>query len=529
YKLTPAGALSVLHTFENDGDAAGSLVAMVQGSDGNFYGVTNGNGGTTGYGSVFSITPAGTFNQLYSFSAPDASGINADGARPSGSLVQGSDGNFYGTTSQGGANGNGTVYKVTPGGAFSVVYTFKAAGDAAHPAAGLILAADGNFYGTAYDGAAAGLGAVYRITPAGAESVVYSFAAAGGDGQNPLGALVQGSDGNFYGTTAFGGQSQEGAIFRVTPACVESVLYSFAALTDGAKPQGALIEGPDGNLYGSSFGYDESTPGAFGTVYQLQTQLPVAGEGEPTVDLSVTPQTITLGQSATLNWTSSNADSCSASGAWSGARATSGSQTETPEAAGQETFTLTCSRGESSVSASATLTVNPAAAPPPADSGVSGSAGAFGPGLLAPLGLLALLRRQRGRRWLAFLAAPLLAMAMAPAGLKADGLHPDFQNAYLGLRLGEGIYGQGASDLARDLAGQGDAVSGAHLQKHRFAGALYGGVPVWDGLGVEGGFVQLGKYDAYLTTSGNSSKVAADVAGKLRPAGQGITLGLGGL
>ncbi len=226
---------------------------LIQGSDGNFYGTTSA-GGTNNRGSVFKVTPDGTLTVLYSFGSL---ANNADGYTPYSGLIQGSDGNFYGTTAFGGPNGGGTVFKVTPAGALTVIYSFSTSGtDGLEPLGTLLQGSDGNFYGTTVEGGANNNGVVFKVTPSGVETVLHSFGTlSSGDAAAPeTAALVQGSDGNFYGTTLDGGANNTGAVFKVTPAGVETVLYSFGSSTgtDGNEPEGGLTQGTDGNFYGTT-------------------------------------------------------------------------------------------------------------------------------------------------------------------------------------------------------------------------------------------------------------------------------------
>jgi uncharacterized repeat protein (TIGR03803 family) len=225
---------------------------MIQGSDGNFYGTTA-SGGKYGLGAVFKVTPAGVETLLYSFA-----GGAANGATPQ-SIIQGSDGNFYGATAQGGIGpcsfGCGTIFQLTPTGLLTTLYVFSGTTDGAVPN-GVVEGTDGNFYGsTAFGGVtnnlcgSRGCGVVFKVTPTGVESVLYSFVAGPSDGALPA-SLIQGSDGNFYGTTTYGGSSSDGTVFRVTPAGLETVLHSFAGASDGALPTAPLVEGTDGNYYG---------------------------------------------------------------------------------------------------------------------------------------------------------------------------------------------------------------------------------------------------------------------------------------
>ena len=275
-------SISTLVYSFSGGDGANPYAGLIQGSDGNFYGTTYG-GGANGDGSVFVLTPNGEETVLYSFA-----GGTTDGANPYGGLLQGIDGNFYGTTVNGGANGYGTVFEVTPGGAETVLYSFAGGtGDGAGPQAGLILGSDGNFYGTTLNGGASGSGAVFKVTPGGAETLVYSFAGGTGDGAAPQAGLIQGSDGNFYGTTANGGATGSGTVFKLAPDGTETLLYSFAGGNgDGAFPYAGLIQGSDGNFYGTTIRGGtaglgcvfEITPSGSETVlYFFSDGTPVAG------------------------------------------------------------------------------------------------------------------------------------------------------------------------------------------------------------------------------------------------------------
>jgi len=237
------GSESVLHAFAGAlADGTSPYASLLAGADGNFYGVTY-TGGAYGLGCVFRIAADGTESVLHSF------GGGADGANPHGSLIQASDGNFYGTTAYGGSNGQGVVFVISAAGVESVLYTFGSGTDAQQPYGGLLQASDGNLYGTSLAGGANGVGAVFAVSLQGAESVLYSFGALP-DGQAPFGGLIQAQDGELYGTTSAGGAYGAGTVFRVTLLGAESVVHSFGANTDGADPSGALVQTADGTLYG---------------------------------------------------------------------------------------------------------------------------------------------------------------------------------------------------------------------------------------------------------------------------------------
>jgi uncharacterized repeat protein (TIGR03803 family) len=260
FKITPAGIETVLHSFGGGGDGIVPFVGLVQGSDGNFYGTT-GFGGSANRGTVFKITPAGVETVLHSF------GSGTDGQILGAALIQGSDGNFYGVTQNGGTAASGTVFKITPLGVETVLYSFGSGGatDGTFPLGGLIQGSDGNFYGTTGSVGTQNTGTVFRITPAGVETILHTFGS-GTDGAIPEGQLIQGSDGNFYGTTASGGTADSGTIFKMTPLGVETVLHSFGNGTDGATPEASLIQGSDGNFYGTT---GNGGTAGFGTVFRF--------------------------------------------------------------------------------------------------------------------------------------------------------------------------------------------------------------------------------------------------------------------
>ncbi len=206
---SPAQTLTTLYGFTGGTDGDTPVAGLVQGSDGNFYGTTYG-GTTTQSGTVFQITPDSVLTTLYTFTG------GTDGAKPYGSLVQASDGNFYGTTVLGGTSNSGTAFQITPAGTIATMYSFTGGTHGSRPYSGLVQGSDGNFYGTTFYGGTAQSGTVFQITPAGVLTTLYRFT--GTDGSNPYAGLVQGSDGNFYGTTTSGGTGNSGTVFQITPA-----------------------------------------------------------------------------------------------------------------------------------------------------------------------------------------------------------------------------------------------------------------------------------------------------------------------
>ncbi len=251
FKITPTGTLTTLHSFIGT-DGASPDANLVQGGDGNFYGTTGNGGITSSNGTVFKITPSGTLTTLYFFSGTDGSGPNG--------LVLDSDGNYYSTAFGGGSSNDGTVFKITPTGTLTTLYSFSGA-DGLNPRAGLALGSDGNFYGTTRSGGTGNDGTVFKITPSGTLTMLHSFS--GIDGLDPWSsALVQGSDGNFYGTTVNGGALNNGTVFQITPTGTLTTLYSFTGGVDGSGPDGSLVQGSDGNVYGTTAGGGGCGPGA---------------------------------------------------------------------------------------------------------------------------------------------------------------------------------------------------------------------------------------------------------------------------
>jgi uncharacterized repeat protein (TIGR03803 family) len=266
FRVTSGGALTPLYSFTFGNDGAIPRASLLLASDGNFYGTTS-YGGSNGVGTVFRITTNGLFMALYSFRT---NGI--DGQRPEAALIEGTDGNFYGTASSGGSNGCGVIYRITTGGALTNLHTFSdSSQDGDEPTAPLILGTDGNFYGTTAYGGSLGAGTVFRMTPQGAVTNLYSFSYYGDDGAVPWAALVEGTDGNFYGTTYSGGPLGYGTVFMITPDGDFTPLYSFSNGADGGSPYAALVQGDNGDFYGTSHGSSTLYAGtnSIGTVFEV--------------------------------------------------------------------------------------------------------------------------------------------------------------------------------------------------------------------------------------------------------------------
>jgi uncharacterized repeat protein (TIGR03803 family) len=274
-KITLSGTVTTLHSFDKT-DGARPYAKLIQATDGNLYGSTY-SGGANSDGTLFKVTTSGTLTSLLSLDGTDGDG-------PGRGLIQAANGDLYGTTAQGGANSNtscdetcGTMFKITTEGMLTTIYSFCSLSDCADgffPFAGLIQAANGDFYGTTGQGGAhsclAGeCGTVFKITPAGTLTTLHSFD--GTDGQWIYASLIQATDGNFYGTAFLGGTTNNlctygcGTVFKVTSSGAFTTLHSFD-MTDGGYPQSGLVQGTDGNLYGTT--YFGGTNGA-GTVFKI--------------------------------------------------------------------------------------------------------------------------------------------------------------------------------------------------------------------------------------------------------------------
>jgi uncharacterized repeat protein (TIGR03803 family) len=304
FKITSRGQFTTIYNFCSQGggnnctDGTFPYAGLVQATNGDFYGTTAYGGGTgcggSGCGTVFKITSGGLLTKLHTFDS-------ADGWAPEAALIQATDGNLYGTTRYGGANGTyiGTVFRITPSGTLTTLYSFctqSNCADGGDPSE-LIQGANGNFYGTThaygpYDCAqGAGCGTVFTITPTGQLTTLYNFGH-GGHGNQPEAGLIQATDGDLYGTTPYGGANTacvndqcRGTLFKITPAGKLTTLYRFCSqggynCTDGANPQAALVQDTNGQFYGTTYeggGLQEN-----GTVFSLSVGLGPFVETHPT-------------------------------------------------------------------------------------------------------------------------------------------------------------------------------------------------------------------------------------------------------
>ncbi|HTB79344.1 MAG TPA: choice-of-anchor tandem repeat GloVer-containing protein [Opitutaceae bacterium] len=382
FKITPAGVLTPLLSF-NGANGEYPFANLIQGSDGNFYGTTNPVFfDPTNYGTVFKVTPAGVLTTLVLFN-----GTNGGGSR--GGLVQGSDGNFYGTTYLGGSSSDGTIFKMTPAGILTTLVSFNGI-NGALPSAGLVQGSDGDFYGTTSWDSVNHDGTVFKMTSTGALATLAFFN--GTNGQYPHG-LVQGSDGNFYGLAESGGDSGNyGTVFKVTPAGILTALASFDG-ANGNGPIANLVQGSDGNFYGTT---ETGGVSNAGVIFQLivppsavaPTFSPAAGAY--TSVQNVTISTTTSG--ASIRYTTDGSTPTETNGTlYSGpvlisanttlaAIAYKSGDTDSPVTSGTYTITL------------------PAAPASPASSGGGGGGGAPSWWFLGALAFAALLRWKLGQK-----------------------------------------------------------------------------------------------------------------------------------
>jgi uncharacterized repeat protein (TIGR03803 family) len=278
---------TTLHSFAST-DGYYPVAGLVQGSDGNFYGTTLGGGlynrCSGGCGTVFTITSTGTLTTLHNFCAIVP--YCEDGASPVAGLILGTNGDLYGTTEGGGSQSNaGTVFSISASGKLTILHPFCAGSDPPYcpdgwsPATGLVQAG-GQFYGTTnYSEYGGGGGTIFRVSADGGFATIYDFCAQNSacpDGEQSSG-LVQGGDGEFYGTTAGGGANQEGTVFKISPAGSLTTLYSFCSQSgcaDGQTPHAGLIRGSNGNFFGTTpnTAFEITPTGSLTTLYTFCVQ-----------------------------------------------------------------------------------------------------------------------------------------------------------------------------------------------------------------------------------------------------------------
>lgn len=281
YEITPTGTVTTLHSYTGAGGDGTPYGPVVQAYDA-FYGIT-GNGGSSSDGTVYKVTTSGTLTTLGTFSGTNGLEIPYAGQ----GLIEAANGDFYGVTSYGteSTNGCGSIFKVTPQGTLSTAFGFiNTSADGCGPSGSLVQVANGNFYGVTISGGTGNNGVIFQMTPAGAVTLLHSFCSESNcaDGTTPNAGLTLGSDGNFYGTTIYGGAFGEGVIYQMTPSGTFKVLYSFCSqsgCSDGALSYSSLIQATDGNFYGTTSSGGGSGNG--GTVYKLSMGLAAFVESIP--------------------------------------------------------------------------------------------------------------------------------------------------------------------------------------------------------------------------------------------------------
>jgi len=263
FKLRPNGVQSVLYSFtggKDGGFPTGDLI--LETDNGGLVGTTQA-GGDHNVGTVFTVDPNGSGETVdYSFTG------GSDGANPVGGLVEDGTFDLYGTTKNGGDSGFGTVFELVPlGGGFKLLHTFTAGADGANPEGTLALDPDGNLYGTTLEGGALNQGTVFKITSKGKEKVLHSFDG-GNDGRFPTSGVAIAFAGTLYGTTPGGGQNIAGTLYSMNKKGKLKVLHAFTGGSDGGNPVGVPLPGGAGEVYGVTF-MGGAGDASVGTVYKL--------------------------------------------------------------------------------------------------------------------------------------------------------------------------------------------------------------------------------------------------------------------
>jgi uncharacterized repeat protein (TIGR03803 family) len=256
-----AQEFKLLYSFHGDSGAY-PLAGVIVDSQRNIYGTTS-EGGAHGMGTVFKVDATGEETVLHSFK-----GAPSDGNFPIAGLVRDQSGNLYGTTTRGGSSNYGTVFKVAADGEEQVLYSFgHTKEDGRYPSAGLLLDCEGNLYGTTQEGGTRNFGTVFKIDSDGNETVLHNFAGNPTDGQYPVAGLIRDDEGNFYGTAEIGGTFNDGVVFKLAKNGKETVIFSFAGGAGGNYMLGGVVRDSAGNLFGTAtYGSNE-----FGLVFELDS------------------------------------------------------------------------------------------------------------------------------------------------------------------------------------------------------------------------------------------------------------------
>jgi len=266
YKVSATGNETILHSFAGGpGDGVGPYGPLVRDKSGNLYGTTT-QGGLYFFGTIYKLTPQGTETILHNFD-PYAH----DGQGPITGMTMDQEGNLYGVTIAGGAYNLGAAFEISAKGTYKILYSFGATDTDGNAPATVTLDASDNLYGTTAFGGTSGIGTVFKLTASTnwSETILYSFGSVPSDGDDPLGVPVFDEQGNLYGTTFLGGNAACGTVYRLTPTGEETILHNFGGTGDGCSPDGGLLRDPKGVLYGDTTagGTGSYTPG--GTLYKL--------------------------------------------------------------------------------------------------------------------------------------------------------------------------------------------------------------------------------------------------------------------
>lgn len=249
-----AKRFDLLYTFRGTSDGDLPKGTLLVDASGNLYGTTSYGGGTEGAGTIFKLAPDGTKTIIYFFCSQTSC---KDGSHPYAGLISDGAGILYGTTAYGGSAASGVVFKLAPDGTETVLYSFcsqTGCTDGAYPYAPLVADENGNLYGTTYGGGTS-FGVVFKVAPDGTETVLHTFTG-GADGASPQTGLLRDKKGNLYGTTPYGGTYAGGLVFKLAPDGAEKILYLFCAqtgCTDGGQPEAGLVRDRDGNFYGTTY------------------------------------------------------------------------------------------------------------------------------------------------------------------------------------------------------------------------------------------------------------------------------------
>ena len=381
FKLTLSGTLTTLHSFTSATDGSTPLGTLVQGTDGNFYGMTV-QGGANGLGTLFKISSSGTFTKILDFTSATG-GWNTNSSQST--LVQANDGNFYGVSGEGGANNYGDIFQLTPAGVLTVLYSFTNGADGVGPIGGLVQASDGYLYGVTSDtfdgGALAPSPTIFKISTAGAFTTLFSLGSCaendGINGSDPTAGLFLAGNGDFYGATRDSGSGgcgpTGGTLYEFAAPSTYNVEYDFPSTING--PTASFFQPDGGSLASTTPGNDGGGHGTGdATIFGLSftPAIPKA------VQLTISPNQINLGQTVTATWVVANGFSttlqqCYASeqtgnshGGWSGKQTGtvsgsgySGSATIQPTAAGDYHYTLVCGGGMEAGTAGVTVGSTP--------------------------------------------------------------------------------------------------------------------------------------------------------------------------